>query len=71
MSSERAPSGSGLRPDDLTVMPAATDDELAAILAAYEQLWPEPVVAEAPAPSPRWRFEGRPWVRRTRYGGWC
>lgn len=70
MSSERAPSGPALRPGDLTVTPAATDDELAAILIAYEKLWPEPIAAGAPAPSPRWRFEGRPWSRRTRYGGW-
>lgn len=70
MSPEGAKGGPALRPGDLTVMPAATDDELAAILAAYEQLWPDPVASDAPARSPRWRFEGRPWTRRPSYGGW-
>jgi hypothetical protein len=43
-----------------------TDEELAAILAAYEALWPKPVMADvgaAPAEPPRWRFSGRWWSK--------
>ncbi len=59
-----------LKPGDLVVTPAATDDELAAIIAAYEALWPKAGEATMPAPSPRWRYAGRPWVSRPQYGGW-
>jgi hypothetical protein len=41
-----------------------TDEELAAILAAHEALWPKPVVLDAgaaPAEPPRWRLSGRWW----------
>ena len=45
--------------------PTPTDEELAAILAAVELLWPRPVVAAAePEPTtPPWRFSGRWWSR--------
>jgi hypothetical protein len=49
----------------MTVSPAPSDDEVAAIIAAAEALWPKPV----PAPSgwsPRntsWRFSNRWWAR--------
>ena len=65
-----APDETGrLRPADLVVTPEPTAEELAAIIAAYEQLWPrnESALAE---PSPRWRYAGRPWLRRPHYGGW-
>jgi hypothetical protein len=62
------------------IRPEPTDEELAAILAAYEALWPKPVVVvDEPrtTPSP-WRFSGRWWskpvpLRRDRpaaYRGW-
>ena len=55
----------------MEVRPDPSEEELAAILAAYEALWPRPVVAEAPDSSaPRWRFAGRWWAARPRYGGW-
>ena len=42
-----------------------TEEELAAILAAVELLWPRPViVAEPPRDTtPAWRFSGRWWSR--------
>ncbi len=44
------------------VAPGASDAELAAIIVAYQQLWPEPAEPTVPsAPSP-WRFSGRWWV---------
>lgn len=48
----------------LDVRPVPTEEELAAIMAAHEALWPTPVVVmeEAPAPS-RWRFSGRWWSK--------
>lgn len=58
------------------ITPAATDEEVAAILAAHEALWPKPVAFAAdaaPAEVSRWRFSGRWWskpvVRRDRPGG--
>jgi hypothetical protein len=47
------------------VSPAPTTDEVVAIVAAVEALWPRPVVAvqeEAPR-STAWRFSGRWWSR--------
>jgi len=41
----------------------ASDDEVAAIVAAVEVVWPRP---PAPAPvdrAPRWRFSGRWWSK--------
>ena len=47
----------------IQITPQPTDAEVAAILAAYEALWPRPVVAEPSAPaSSRWRFSGRWWI---------
>jgi hypothetical protein len=48
-----------------------TPEELAAIVAAVEAVWPRPVVAVESAVPPRWRFAGRWWskpvpVRRER-----
>jgi hypothetical protein len=51
------------------VSPAAasgppTEEELVAIMAAVELLWPRPVVeAEAGEPANAWRFSGRWWAR--------
>lgn len=47
------------------ISPAPTDDELVAIVAAIEALWPRPTIAEAsqnPLRSPTWRFSGRWWA---------
>jgi hypothetical protein len=39
-------------------------EEMAAITAAYEALWPKPVaVVPAHTPPPRWRFSGRWWTK--------
>jgi hypothetical protein len=40
----------------------ASDEELAAIVAAIEVTWPRPAVAPA-AELPRWRFSGRWWTK--------
>ena len=52
----------------LTISPAPTDEEAAAIVAATEALWPRPVVAavDEPPRSLGWRFSGR-WWRRDRH----
>jgi hypothetical protein len=52
------------------VRPEPTPEELAAVLAAHEALWPKPAVLVDDDPSPRWRFAGRWWAPRPRYGGW-
>lgn len=39
----------------------ATEEELAAIVAAYEALWPRPVSMTEPPTTPAWRFSGRWW----------
>jgi hypothetical protein len=47
------------------VLPTPTDDEVVAIMAGVEALWPKPVVvvdAEPPR-STAWRFSGRWWSR--------
>ncbi len=54
----------------IEVTPTPTDEELTAILAAYEALWPQPNNVATPGSSPRWRFAGRPWTPRPHYGGW-
>jgi len=43
------------------VAPGATDAEMAAILIAYEALWPDPPTSES-ADTPPWRFSGRWWL---------
>jgi hypothetical protein len=41
-----------------------TDDEMAAVLAAVEAVWPRPSAGAAiDHPSPRWRFSGRWWSK--------
>ena len=43
-----------------------TDEELAAIMAAAEALWPKPAVLNGASPreeTPRWRFSGRWWSK--------
>jgi hypothetical protein len=47
------------------VSPAPTDDEVVAIMAGVEALWPKPVVVvdSAPPRSTAWRFSGRWWSR--------
>ena len=58
----------------IQISPRPTDGEVAAILAAYEALWPRPAAEEAPAPAvSHWRFSGRWWAapattRRRRQG---
>lgn len=46
-----------------SIRPTPSVAEVAAIVAAYEALWPKPVVAAADeaATSPVWRFSGRWW----------
>jgi hypothetical protein len=41
----------------------ASDEEVAAIVAAVEIAWPRPVADEAPESLPRWRFSGRWWTK--------
>ncbi len=44
------------------VAEGASEQELAAILVAYEALWPKPSSAlEPPAAPTAWRFSGRWW----------
>ncbi len=43
--------------------PTPTEDEVAAIMAAVDALWPRPVVAEVAAEGNPWRFSGRSWAR--------
>lgn len=58
----------------VSITPEPTEAERAAITAAVEALgskiWPHLAAATSPAPSPRWRYAGRPWRRRQSYGGW-
>jgi len=48
----------------IDISPAATDDEVAAIVAAVDALWPRPVVIESvrAARLPTWRFSNRWWI---------
>ena len=41
----------------------ATDEEVAAIVAAVEVAWPRPAAADADEAPPRWRFSGRWWTK--------
>ena len=54
----------------LTIDPQPSDEEMAAILVAYEALWPRASAATTPDEPPRWRFASRPWTGRPGYGGW-
>ncbi len=51
--------------------PTPSEEEAAAILAAYELLWPQPSEVVAPRSVSRWRFAGRRWSPRPGYGGWA
>lgn len=55
----------------IEVTPTASEDEMAAILAAYELLWSSPPEAVVSSEGLRWRFAGRDWVRVDSYGGWA
>ena len=47
----------------LAISPQPTAEEAAAIVAAYEALWPKPVLAvRNERVTPTWRFSGRWWV---------
>ena len=54
----------------IDVDPQPTDEEMAAILVAYEALWPRASAAVTPEPVGRWRFASRAWTPRAGYGGW-
>jgi len=58
-----AVSGGGVSLSDVSPMP--TDEEVVAIMAGVEALWPKPavIVDSAPARSTSWRFSGRWWSR--------
>ncbi|MEO5723615.1 MAG: hypothetical protein ABIQ39_08300 [Ilumatobacteraceae bacterium] len=48
------------------IVPEATDEEVAAITAAMEALWPRPVIVDGTPSSqrvPTWRFSSRWWAR--------
>lgn len=49
----------------IDVSPMPSDDEVVAIMAGVEALWPKPVIAPDPTPtrSTAWRFSGRWWSR--------
>lgn len=48
-----------------TITPTPSDEEVVAIMAATEALWPKPVIQpdEQPDRSTAWRFSGRWWAR--------
>lgn len=41
----------------------ASEEEVAAIVAAVEMAWPRPTAAAVADPPMRWRFSGRWWTR--------
>jgi hypothetical protein len=49
---------------NVEISPAPTDDEVAAIVAAIEAMWPRPMMIESmpPARRPTWRFSNRWWI---------
>lgn len=51
--------------------PTPSEEEAAAILAAYELLWPQTSEVVTPDGVSRWRFAGRNWSPRPGYGGWA
>ena len=62
----RSDPGSGDGGERLGTARHASPQEMAAIVAAVEMVWPRPVVA-APTPvsrPPVWRFSGRGWLPR-------
>jgi hypothetical protein len=52
----------GAPPDEVRIRPTPAPEEVAAIMAAMEVLWPRPVSpAEDRVAPPVWRFSGRWW----------
>ncbi len=52
----------------LSISPAPTSQEAAAIAAAIEMLWPKPVlISSPPSTGTAWRFSGRHWVTDQRH----
>jgi hypothetical protein len=49
----------------LEISPLPSDEEIAAIVAAVEVLWPRPVFVESSPISrvPTWRFSNRWWIK--------
>ncbi len=48
----------------MQITPQPSDSEVAAVLAAYEALWPRPAAEGPTTPAaPRWRFSGRWWTQ--------
>ena len=48
----------------VAVAPVPTEEEMVAIVAAIEAVWPRPVAAPPVAEPPsRWRFSGRWWAK--------
>jgi hypothetical protein len=49
----------------LEISPLPSDEEVAAIVAAVEALWPKPVFIESSPISrvPTWRFSNRWWIK--------
>lgn len=53
-------------PTGISVSGSPSPEELAAVMAAVEHLWPKPVVllpADKGRATPPWRFSGRWWSR--------
>jgi hypothetical protein len=50
---------------NVDISPTPTDDEVAAIVAAVEALWPKPVFIESSPVLrvPTWRFSNRWWTK--------
>jgi hypothetical protein len=47
----------------VAISPQPSAEEAVAIVAAYEALWPKPVLAaQEERATPTWRFSGRWWV---------
>lgn len=60
-----------LQMSQMQITPQPTEAELAAIMAAYEALWPVTEVAAGPtAVTTRWRFSGRWWMNSARPNRW-
>ncbi|MFL2987997.1 MAG: hypothetical protein ACJZ57_12275 [Candidatus Poriferisodalaceae bacterium] len=49
------------------IHPSPTDEEAAAIAAAIEVLWPEPMQQSIERSQSSWRFSGRWWTESTRW----
>ena len=62
--SESAPEGSPVGSPSFALAPPS-DDEMAAITAAVEVLWPRPAPLQSDPDTPltAWRFSGRWWAR--------